>query len=198
MCNTDEWSNCWKRCFLCGPCRCYITKMSCGYGGKHPCGGGFEYRSPASHRRRRKWKSQIWDNKIWSRVPSDSDPRKTTLVRSKQHIIWQTRPFVREGDPQKQDRNCQKVMKIRTWAADGVRHQDLLIDWLTVIRNVTLCLTFVTGECWGDRIVDEWCEIATSMSWREPGSMLGTAIKQRLVTSEKIICVLCYNDLWSV
>jgi hypothetical protein len=34
----------------------------------NPCGGGVEYlhRDPASRRRRRKGKSQIWDSKIWS------------------------------------------------------------------------------------------------------------------------------------
>jgi hypothetical protein len=36
---------------------------------------------PTSRRRRRKGKSQIWDSKIWLRVPRDSEPRKTALVR---------------------------------------------------------------------------------------------------------------------
>jgi hypothetical protein len=40
----------------------------------------------------------------------------------------QTRPLVREGFPQKQDRNCQTVINIRSWAPDGTRHQDLLTD----------------------------------------------------------------------
>jgi hypothetical protein len=46
----------------------------------YPCGGGVEYlhRDPASRRRRRKGKSQIWDCKIWSRIPRNSDPRKAT------------------------------------------------------------------------------------------------------------------------
>jgi hypothetical protein len=45
------------------------------------CGGGIEYlhRDPASRRRRRKGKSQIWDSKIWSRDQKDSDQTKTTL-----------------------------------------------------------------------------------------------------------------------
>jgi hypothetical protein len=48
-----------------------------------PCGGGFEYlhRSPATRRMRRKGESQIWDSKIWSRSPRDSDPRMTALSR---------------------------------------------------------------------------------------------------------------------
>jgi hypothetical protein len=33
-------------------------------------------------RRRRKEKSQIRDSKIWSLVPRDSDPRKSTLARA--------------------------------------------------------------------------------------------------------------------
>jgi hypothetical protein len=39
-----------------------------------------------------------------------------------------TRPLVREGAPRKQDRNCQEVTNIWSWAPDGARHQDLLID----------------------------------------------------------------------
>jgi hypothetical protein len=41
----------------------------------------------------------------------DSDPRNTTLARASS-ILKQTRPFVREGAPEKQDRNCQKVIYI--------------------------------------------------------------------------------------
>jgi hypothetical protein len=53
-----------------------------------PCGGGIEYlhRDPASRRRRRKGKSQIWDSNIWSRVPRDSDQRMIALCKGQQHI----------------------------------------------------------------------------------------------------------------
>jgi hypothetical protein len=53
---------------------------------KYPCGGGVEYlhRNPASRRRRRKGKSQIWDSKIWSRVSKDSEPRGAG--KGQQHI----------------------------------------------------------------------------------------------------------------
>jgi hypothetical protein len=100
---------------------------------------GVEYlhRDPAIHRRRRNGKSQIWDSKIWSRVPRDSHPRKTALARARSIYKRQTRILVREGAPQKQDRNCQTVINI--WA--GTRHQDLLTDWPTVSRSVTLILT---------------------------------------------------------
>jgi hypothetical protein len=101
---------------------------------KHPCGGGFEYlhRDPASRRRRRKGKSQIWDSKIWSRVPSDSDPRKTALSRTSSIYKKQTRPLVRECATEKQDRNCQTAINIWSWPSDGARHQVLLIDWPSV------------------------------------------------------------------
>jgi hypothetical protein len=100
----------------------------------HPCGGGVEYlhRDPASHRRRRKGKSQNWDSKIWSRDPRDSDLRKTVLARTSSIYKRQTRPLVREGTPRKQDRNCQAIINIWSWAPDGAWHQDLLIDRLSV------------------------------------------------------------------
>jgi hypothetical protein len=75
---------------------------------KDPCGGGVEYlhRDPASRRRRRKGKPQLWDSKIWSQVPRDSHPTKTALARASSIYKRQTRPLVREGAPQVQDRNC--------------------------------------------------------------------------------------------
>jgi hypothetical protein len=76
--------------------------------------------------------SQIWESKVWSRVPRDSDPRKTTLARASSIYKRQTRPLDREGALQKQDYNCQRVINIWSWAPDGARHQDLLIDWPSV------------------------------------------------------------------
>jgi hypothetical protein len=100
----------------------------------YPCGGRVEYlhRDPASRKRRRTGKSQIWDSKIWSRVPRDSDLRKTALAKASSMYKRQTRPLVREGAPQKQDRNCQTLINIWSWAPDGARHQDLLTDWPSV------------------------------------------------------------------
>jgi hypothetical protein len=40
--------------------------------------------------------------------------------------------FSSDRAPQKHDRNCQRVINIWTWAPDGARHQDLLIDWPSV------------------------------------------------------------------
>jgi hypothetical protein len=94
-----------------------------------PCGGGVEYlhRDPASRRRRRKGKSQIWDSKIWSRVPRDSDLRKTALAWASSNCKRQTRPLVREGAPKQQTRNCQTIIKIRSLSPRWVLYSKT--DW---------------------------------------------------------------------
>jgi hypothetical protein len=114
----------------------------------YPCGGGVEYlhRDPASRRRRRKEKSEIWDSKIWSRVPWYSDPRKTALAKASSICKTQTRPLVRESVPQKQERNSQTIINTWSWAPDGTRHEDLLTDspsvpmwlWLELILSSVL------------------------------------------------------------
>jgi hypothetical protein len=110
-----------------------------GYGNwlHEPCGGGVEHlhRGPASRRRRRNRKSQNWDSKIWLRVPRDSDPIKIALTRTSSIYKRQTRPLVREGAPQKPDRNCQTVINIWSWAPVGTRHQDFVIDRPSVYCN---------------------------------------------------------------
>jgi hypothetical protein len=106
-----------------------------------PCGDGFEYihRSPASRMRRRKgnpvpegynwatlflgdintgtWssrlgESRIWDSKIWSRIPRDSDPRMTALARTSNNCKRQTRFLVTESAPHQLTRNCPTAIKI--------------------------------------------------------------------------------------
>jgi hypothetical protein len=128
-------------CFLRCPCRGCITRVPLQII-KLPCGGGVEYLhcDPASRRRRRKGKSRVWDSKIWSRVPRDSDLRKTALARASSIHKRQTRPLVREGAPQKQDRKCQTIKNIWSWAPNG-GSTPKLTDWLIVSRNVTLTLT---------------------------------------------------------
>jgi hypothetical protein len=93
--------NCWERCCIFGRLNGYVQRWT-------PCGGGIEYfhRDPTSRRRRRKGKSQIWDSKIWSRVPRDSDQREIALARASSIYKRQTRHLVREGAPQEQDRIC--------------------------------------------------------------------------------------------
>jgi hypothetical protein len=102
-----------------------------------PCGGGVEYlhRDPASRRRRRKGKSQIWDSKIWSRVPRDSDPRKTALARVSSIYKRQTRPLVREGSPQKTRPylpNSNKYLVVIPRWGSTPRLTDWLTDWPSV------------------------------------------------------------------
>jgi hypothetical protein len=115
-------------------------------------GGGVDYlqSDPASRRRSQKGKSQIWESEIWSQVPRDSDPRKTTLARTSILYKRQTGPLVREGAPQNQDCKCRIVINIWSWASDGARHQDLLIDW----SSVTMWLD-LTG-------VVQWLRLALS------------------------------------
>jgi hypothetical protein len=88
-----------KMCFLCGPCRGVILKTTWA-----TQAGGVEclHRDPASR--------QVWDSKIWSQVPRDSDQGKTALARASSIYKRQTRPHVRESAPQKQDRNCPIVI----------------------------------------------------------------------------------------
>jgi hypothetical protein len=98
--------------------RCY-NWVGLGQLASNPCGGGVEYlnRDPASRRRRRKGKSQIWDSKIWSRVQRDSDPRDT----------------MSEKPPHKN----KTVTVNEQWA----QHEDLLIDrpsvavWLWLLTS---------------------------------------------------------------
>jgi hypothetical protein len=120
----------------------------------HLCRGGFEYlhRDPTSRRRRGKGKSQIWDSKIWSRVPRDSDPRKTTLARASSIYKTETRPFVREGAPEKQDRNCQKVINMGLdtktyWLTDRQSQCDFDFDFEVQTLNLRLTKLWL-GQLW--------------------------------------------------
>jgi hypothetical protein len=51
--------------------------------------------------------------------PKGLGPEKDCAGKDQQHIKRQTRPLVREGAPQEQDRNCHKVINIWSWAPDG-------------------------------------------------------------------------------
>jgi hypothetical protein len=97
---------CWERCRIFGRLKDCVKRQKSEE--VNPCGGGVEYlhRDPASRRRRRKGMSQIWESKIWSQVPKDLDPRKTALAKASSTYKRQTRPLVRVGAPQEQDRNC--------------------------------------------------------------------------------------------
>jgi hypothetical protein len=56
----------------------------------HKCGGGVEYlhRDPASRRRQQKGKSQFWKNKIWSRIPRDSNPSLEIVKWIIRSTVW--------------------------------------------------------------------------------------------------------------
>jgi hypothetical protein len=137
--------------FLCGPCRDVISRTVWSTAGSNTSTvtlrvvGGDEKGS---------LKSEI---KIWSQVPRDAGLRKTTLARASTIYKRQPRPLVRNVAPEKQDRNCQRVINIWSWAPDGAGHQDLLTDWLTVSRNVTLQGTRVR--------VSEWERVYWDMVW---------------------------------
>jgi hypothetical protein len=73
--------------------------------------------------------SRIWDSKMWSWIPKDSDPRMTALARTSSHCKRQTRPIVRKGTPHQQTRNYLTVTKIWSWAQAGYWHRDRLADW---------------------------------------------------------------------
>jgi hypothetical protein len=68
--------------------------------------------TPASRRMRRKWKSRIWESKMWPRVLRDSVPKMTALARASSNCKRQTHPLVREGAPNQQTRSCQTIIKI--------------------------------------------------------------------------------------
>jgi hypothetical protein len=77
--------------------------------------------------------------------------RESQGTRTRERLRWQGPAVYTSDRPvlssertshKKQDRNCQTVINIWSRAPDGARHQDLLTDWLTVSRNVTLTLTW--------------------------------------------------------
>jgi hypothetical protein len=77
----------------------------------------------------------------------NEDPRKIALARISSIYKWQTRPLVREGAPQKQDRNCQTKINLWSWAPAGARHQDLLIDRPSIAMYLWLWLWRQLGAC---------------------------------------------------
>jgi hypothetical protein len=80
----------------------------------------------------------------------------------------QTHPLVREGVPQRQNRDCQTVINIWSWAPDGALHKDWLTEWLTVSYNVTLNFTFAPAVqfSWRQVIVDQnW--VSLRQSWNK-------------------------------
>jgi hypothetical protein len=74
--------------------------------------------------------------------------RESQGTRNRERMRWEgpaaytkDRPLVREGAPQKQDRNCQIVIAKYLVMSPRWGSTPRLTDWLTVSRNVTLTLT---------------------------------------------------------
>jgi hypothetical protein len=78
------------------------------------CGEGLNVSTlnPASRRRRQEEKCRIWDSKIWSQMPRDSNPKITALARASSSCKRQTRPLVRESAPHQQIGNSLAAIKI--------------------------------------------------------------------------------------
>jgi hypothetical protein len=80
---------------------------------------------------------RIWDSKIWSLVPEDTDQRMTALAKARSNCKWQTHPLITKGAPHQQTRKCVTVTKIWFWAPDGCL-TPRKTGRLTVGRNMTL------------------------------------------------------------
>jgi hypothetical protein len=159
----QQWKYCWKRCFQRDPLRGCITRSTDNwatlflwdrYSGTWPSRLG---------------ESRIWDSKIWSRVPRDSDPRMTALARSSSNCKRQTRSLVRESAPHQQACNCLTVRKI--WSGCSPPRQT---GRLTVGRNkpltLTLTLTLTSIQLvsavqlstveWSETVGEQWVELS--------------------------------------
>jgi hypothetical protein len=145
----------------------------------NPCGGGVEYlhRDPASGRRRRKGKSQIWDSKVWPWVPRDSDPRKATWRGPSAYR--KDRPVLSsERAPHKNKTvTVKRVINIWSWAPDGTRRQDSLIDWPSVAMWLWLWL-WLTRETW------DGSEKSRRLVW--DGPRLGVSQLEKWVSCETV------------
>jgi hypothetical protein len=146
---------------------------------------------------RRKGKSQIWDRKIWSRVPRDSDPRKTTLARASSIYKRQTRPIAREGAAQKQDRNCQRVINIWSWAPDG---PDTKTYWLTDRQSQSdfdFDLSWVSrrqpAKMWAWKHRNRGMELRNKNYWAQFSGVESLAVKKK-----KRLYVCCSTAIFGV
>jgi hypothetical protein len=99
---TDQCTKCWKWWSIFGSPGSQFTSGQFSRKGS-PCGGGIEYlhRDPASRRRRRKGKSQIWDSKLCLPSPKGLETEKHCAGKGQQHI-QKTHPSSRQrGRPTK-------------------------------------------------------------------------------------------------
>jgi hypothetical protein len=89
--------------------------------------------------------------------------RESQGTRSENNCAGKGHQHIRKTDPssrqrgrppKKQDRNCQTVINIWSWASDGARHQDLLTEWPSVAMWfwLWLWLRHTPGECFIPRL----------------------------------------------
>jgi hypothetical protein len=90
-------------------------------------------------------------------IPRDSDPRKTALARTSSIHKRQIRPLVREGAPQKQDRNCQMAIDIWSWTCLVLRlfkrlKFGLIISSYSRLRHLKTLWSFESKtDCWSTK-----------------------------------------------
>jgi hypothetical protein len=101
------------------------------------------------------------------------------LLLSTEPNTWQIRPLVREGAPQKQNRNCQRLINIWSWAPDG-RFVPGQTCRLTVGRNIRLRLRLRLDKSVQESSAE--CSVLYGSLWKK--SQL-----QRCGSEEKIVCV---------
>jgi hypothetical protein len=156
--NTHEYKNCFKLCFLCGPCwvSYEVTSRTRGYNWStlflqepgHPGWGSLKNR----------------DNELCLWVPWDSDLRKTPLAMPGKNWKIYTRLLVREGAPHKQTWNCLKNNQRQNGKNCSRVPDECLIPRrtgrLTVGRNVTLTLIWL-----GDIITGTGPSSLGSLKW---------------------------------
>jgi hypothetical protein len=108
---------------------------------------------PSNLKRRRKRNPVVSDKLVMYGYESS-----TTLTTGRLHYKLQTRPLVWEGAPRRRakqfcDKRKEKV-KSGHWPQRGARHQDILIDWPSVIKMTACSLRsmyrqwFHTVVCW--------------------------------------------------
>jgi hypothetical protein len=135
-----------------------------------PCGGRVEYlhRSFTSRRRRRKGKSRIWDSKIWSRVPWDSDSRMTALARASSNCKRQIRPLVRESVPhQMPDSNKNLVVSPR-WTLYSETEYPTDRRSLHKTRLIMTCLVSRSGSVNANTVTECYiCPYSVCTFWNE-------------------------------
>jgi hypothetical protein len=88
--------------------------------------------------------------------PEQSHRRPMTLTKDRPTLSSERAPSPR------QDRNCQTVTKIWSWASDGARHQDRRTDWPSVVKWLGLGL--------GEGPYKGHTQLVGTNAWRGHGS----------------------------